>query len=81
MAFQTSAEGVDLWRFIASIGIGLEQVTIDTFIPELVPPQGRGRAFAFNQFIAFLIVPVVAFLGWLLVPLSPSASTVGAGSR
>ena len=71
MAFQSSAEGVDLWRFIASVGIGLEQVTIDTFIPELVPPQGRGRAFAFYQFIAFLIVPVVAFLGWLLVPLSP----------
>jgi MFS transporter, putative metabolite:H+ symporter len=71
MAFQTSAEGVNLWRFIASVGIGLEQVTIDTFIPEIVPPQGRGRAFAFYQFIAFLIVPVVAFLGWLLVPLSP----------
>ena len=31
MAFQNSAEGVDLWRFIASVGIGLEQVTIDTF--------------------------------------------------
>ncbi|HJZ21510.1 MAG TPA: MFS transporter, partial [Bradyrhizobium sp.] len=71
MAFQTSAEGIALWRFIASVGIGLEQVTIDTFIPELVPPQGRGRAFAFYQFIAFLIVPVVALLGWLLVPLSP----------
>lgn len=71
MAFQTTAEGVDLWRFIASIGIGLEQVTIDTFIPEMVPPQGRGRAFAIYQFIAFLIVPVVAFLSYLLVPVSP----------
>ncbi|MDE2516254.1 MAG: MFS transporter [Rhodospirillales bacterium] len=71
MAFQHSAEGIDLWRFIASVGIGLEQVTIDTFIPELVPPQGRGRAFALYQFIAFLIVPVVAFLGWLLVPHAP----------
>jgi putative MFS transporter len=71
MAFQSSAEGVNLWRFIAAIGIGLEQVTIDTFIPELVPPQGRGRAFAIYQFIAFLIVPVVAFLCYLLVPLSP----------
>ena len=71
MAFQTTAQGIDLWRFIASVGIGLEQVTIDTFIPELVPPQGRGRAFAFYQFIAFLIVPVVAFLGWLLVPHKP----------
>jgi putative MFS transporter len=71
MAFQTTAEGVDLWRFIAAIGIGLEQVTIDTFIPELVPPQGRGRAFAIYQFIAFLIVPVVAFLSYLLVPVAP----------
>ncbi|MBS0224709.1 MAG: MFS transporter [Proteobacteria bacterium] len=71
MAFQTTAEGVDLWRFIASVGIGLEQVTIDTFLPEMVPPQGRGRAFAIYQFIAFLIVPVVAFLSYLLVPQSP----------
>jgi putative MFS transporter len=71
MAFQTTAEGVDLWRFIAAIGIGLEQVTIDTFIPELVPPQGRGRAFAIYQFIAFLIVPVVAFLAYKLVPIAP----------
>ena len=71
MAFQSSAEGVDFWRFVAAVGIGLEQVTIDTFIPEMVPPQGRGRAFAVYQTIAFTIVPVVAFLCWLLVPLSP----------
>jgi putative MFS transporter len=71
MAFQSSAEGVNLWRFIAAVGIGLEQVTIDTFIPEMVPPQGRGRAFAIYQTIAFTIVPIVAFLCWLLVPLSP----------
>jgi putative MFS transporter len=71
MACQTTAAGVDLWRFIAAIGVGLEQVTIDTFLTELVPPQGRGKAFAFYQFIEFLIVPVVALLGWLLVPISP----------
>lgn len=71
MAFQHTAEGVDLWRFIAAIGVGLEQITIDTFLPELVPPKGRGRAFAFYQFVEFLIVPVVAFLGWKLVPIHP----------
>ncbi len=71
MAFQSSAEMVDLWRFIAAIGVGLEQVTIDTFLPELVPPQHRGRAFAYYQFIEFCIVPVVALLGWLLVPYQP----------
>jgi putative MFS transporter len=71
MAFQHTAGGIDLFRFIASIGLGLEQVTIDTFIPELVPPNARGRAFARYQFIEFLIVPVVALLGWQLVPRQP----------
>jgi MFS transporter, putative metabolite:H+ symporter len=71
MAFQTSAQGIDLWRFIAAIGVGLEQVTIDTLLPELVPAEARGRAFAFNQLIEFSVVPVVALLGWLLVPLHP----------
>src|ERR1700749_2202482 len=67
MAFQHTAAGVDLWRFIAGIGVGLEQVTIDTFLPELVPPQGRGKAFAFYQFVEFCAVPVVALFGCLLV--------------
>ena len=71
MAFQHSAAAIDLWRFIAAIGVGLEQVTIDTLLPELVPAKSRGRAFAFNQFIEFSMVPVVAFLAWLLVPLHP----------
>jgi putative MFS transporter len=68
MAFQTTAAGVDFWRFIASIGVGLEQVTIDTYLPELVPPAHRGKAFAYYQLIAFSVVPVVALLGWLWVP-------------
>jgi MFS transporter, putative metabolite:H+ symporter len=71
MACQSTALGVDLWRFIAGIGVGLEQVTIDTFLPEIVPPQSRGRAFAFYQFVEFCAVPIVALLGWLLVPLHP----------
>jgi MFS transporter, putative metabolite:H+ symporter len=66
MALQSTAETVDLWRFIAAIGVGLEQITIDTFLPELVPPRHRGRAFAYYQFIEFCVVPVVALLGWLL---------------
>jgi putative MFS transporter len=71
MAFQTSALWVDVLRLLAAIGVGLEQVTIDTFLPELVPPHSRGKAFAFYQFIEFCIVPVVALLAWWLVPLSP----------
>jgi MFS transporter, putative metabolite:H+ symporter len=71
MAFQDSGFGVDLWRFIAGIGIGVELVTIDTYVAELVPQTHRGRAFAYNQFFQFLAVPIVAFLAWLLVPQAP----------
>ena len=56
---------------IAAVGVGLEQITIDTLLPELVPPRRRGAVFAFSQFVAFAAVPLVALLGWLLVPLHP----------
>ena len=71
MACQTSSDGVLLWRFIAGIGIGVEIITIDAYITELVPSWMRGRAFAVNQAVMFIAVPVVAFLAWWLVPLSP----------
>ena len=71
MAFQTTAFGLDLWRFIAGVGIGVELVTIDTYIAELVPSGVRGRAFAFNQVVQFCAIPVVALLAYLLVPLRP----------
>ena len=66
MAFQSSGFAIDLWRFIAGIGIGVELVTIDTYISELIPRHERGRAFAFNQFVGFCAVPIVAFLAWSL---------------
>ncbi|HEX8740997.1 MAG TPA: MFS transporter, partial [Casimicrobiaceae bacterium] len=71
MAFQSTAMGIDVWRFIASIGIGVELVNIDTYISELVPKETRGAAFAFNQFVMFCVVPIVAFISWLLVPQAP----------
>ena len=71
MAFQNSASGILIWRIIAGIGIGVELVTIDTYIAELVPKELRGRAFAFNQVVQFCAVPVVALAAWLLVPLRP----------
>jgi putative MFS transporter len=71
MAFQTTGFGIDLWRFLAGIGIGVELVTIDTYISEIVPRKDRGRAFAYFQFIGFVMVPVLALLAWLLVPEKP----------
>ncbi|MBN3756401.1 MFS transporter [Paraburkholderia sp. Tr-20389] len=68
MAFQHTAEGLNFWRFLAGVGIGVELVTIGTYISELVPKQIRGRAFACEQAIGFMAVPVAAFLSYLLVP-------------
>jgi MFS transporter, putative metabolite:H+ symporter len=70
MATQSTALGIDAWRLVAGIGIGVELVTIDAYIAELVPRQVRGRAFALNQSIQFLAVPVVAFAAWKLGPLT-----------
>src|SRR5580692_7032475 len=71
LAFQDTANGLNFWRMISGIGIGVELVTIDTYISELVPKSARGKAFAFQQGIGFLSVPLVALFAWLLVPLSP----------
>jgi putative MFS transporter len=71
MAFQTTAIGLNFWRFVAGLGIGVELVTIGTYISELVPKQIRGRAFACEQAVGFMSVPIVAFLSYLLVPHKP----------
>ena len=66
MAFQHDAIGIDLWRLISGIGIGVELVTIDTYIAEIAPRSVRGRAFALNQSIQFIAIPIVAFAAWQL---------------
>src|ERR1700683_3346690 len=71
MAFQNDVFGLNLWRFISGIGVGVELVTIDAYLSELVPKELRGRAFALNQTIQFSAVPLVALLAWLLVPRAP----------
>ena len=68
MAFQHHAEGVIFMRFMVGIGLGVELVTIDTYLTEWVPAHLRTRAFAFAFFIQFLSVPAVALMSWWLVP-------------
>jgi putative MFS transporter len=70
MAFQNSADGIVLWRFITGIGVGVEIVTIDTYVTELVPQHMRGRAMAFNQVVMFAAAPAAAILSYWLVPTS-----------
>ncbi len=71
MALQTDAFGLEAWRFVAGVGIGVEMVTIGTYVSELAPKAARGRAFAVNQAVEFAAVPVVTLAAWLLAPLSP----------
>ena len=71
MAFQRSGFWIDVWRLLAGIGLGVELVTVDAYLAELVPRTERGRAFAVNQVVSFLAVPLVAHLAWLLVPIAP----------
>jgi len=71
MGLQHSYVGVDLWRFISGLGIGVELVTIDAYISEFAPRRIRGRAFALNQCVQFLAIPTVALASWTLIPRSP----------
>ena len=68
MACQSTPLGLDLWRCVAGLGIGVEFVTIDTYLSELTPKDRRGAAFALSQGIHFTAYPVVAFLAYQLVP-------------
>ncbi|MCF5709870.1 MFS transporter [Pseudomonas syringae] len=71
MGLQTSAMGVIGMRFLVGIGLGVELVTIDTYLSELVPKRMRTSAFAFAFAIQFLAVPSVALMSWWLVPQAP----------
>ena len=68
MGLQSSAPAIDAWRFIASLGVGLELVAIDCYLAELMPAPLRGRAFAVSAAIQFLSAPLVAILAWRLIP-------------
>jgi MFS transporter, putative metabolite:H+ symporter len=71
MAFQDTAFGLNLWRFIAALGLGVELVTVDAYLSELVPKEARGKAFAFLLAISAVAGPFAYFLAWQLVPVAP----------
>lgn len=71
MALQWTDVGLVFWRFVAGVGIGVEFVTIDTYLSELVPKERRGAAFAFVATISLTAYPIAALLAWALVPAAP----------
>ncbi|PYU27226.1 MAG: MFS transporter, partial [Acidobacteria bacterium] len=68
MALQSTSATINLWRFLAGIGLGVEMITIGAYVSELAPKETRGEAFAFNQFLSFSAVPVAALVSTVLVP-------------
>ena len=71
VSMQSDAFGLNFWRFVSGVGLGLEMVTIGAYVSELAPKRLRGRAFAVNQAIGFACVPVISFLAYILVPAAP----------
>lgn len=68
MAFGQSALVIDVFRFLAGIGIGVQIITIDAYVSEISPAAARGRFIAYSQFVTYTAVPAVALLSTLLVP-------------
>ncbi len=68
MGFQTTALGLDIWRFISGLGVGLELVTCDSYLSELVPKKARGKAFTWLQAITSISGPVVFVIAAGLAP-------------
>ena len=71
MAFQTEALGLNFWRLLTAIGLGVEVIAIDAYLSELVPPGMRGRAFALNRFLSYMAVPACGITSFLFVPHEP----------
>jgi putative MFS transporter len=67
-AFQTTSMGVIFWRFMLAIGTGIEVITIDSYLSELVPKGSRGKAFAINNAIHSTGQPIAALAAFSLVP-------------
>jgi MFS transporter, putative metabolite:H+ symporter len=70
MAFQTSGFGVDLWRFIAGIGIGGRAYAFNQFFQFLAVP--------IVAFLAWLLIPYAPFGldGWRWVVLIGSGGAI-----
>jgi putative MFS transporter len=71
MGLQTTADGVNLWRFISALGVGVELVTVDSYLSELIPKRSRGQSFALFQAMNGVAGLIAYFLAWKLIPESP----------
>jgi MFS transporter, putative metabolite:H+ symporter len=71
MGFQTTSDAVNFWPFISALGIGLDLVTVDAYLSELLPRRVRGQSFAFLQAMSAIAFLIAYFLSWQLIPNAP----------
>lgn len=68
MASLSTPDGINFWRFVSALGIGLELVTVDAYLSELIPKKFRGAAFAYLQAMSAVAFLVTYLLSWQLTP-------------
>ena len=71
MATQHTAAGVCASRLVAGVGLGVQMITIDCYLTELVPRHLRGRGFSVAQFLQLLGIPAAHLLGFALAEREP----------
>ena len=73
MALQTTAPSASTFSVYLARhpGLGIELVTIDAYIVEIVPKHMRGKAAAIIHSISYLAIPLLAFSSYLLIPIDP----------
>lgn len=71
LGMQTTAAGIDIFRFLSGLGMGIQIVAVDCCIAEITPKAIRGRAFAVSTAIQLSASPVGAILAVYLIPSAP----------
>jgi putative MFS transporter len=71
MALQSTANGIFLCRLLAGIGLGVELVTLDTYLVEIVPKHMRGKAAAMTHAVSYVAIPLIALTSYWLIPSDP----------
>jgi putative MFS transporter len=71
IVFSSSPGWIDVFRFFAGLGVGIQLINNDSFMAEITPRNLRGRYMALAVALILTATPVAAFLGMLLVPYAP----------
>ncbi|MBV9783171.1 MAG: MFS transporter [Acidisphaera sp.] len=71
IALSSSPAWIDLFRFLAGLGVGMQLINNDSFQAEITPRYLRGRYMAIALAFILTAVPISALLGTLLVPYAP----------